>query len=218
MTRAFRLVLIAAALVVAWAAVGSAAHADSTPTVPTVPVTLPITAPITVPAPPTSPPTVPVSAPTPPTPPTMPSGGGTATDPCAQITGPLTAGGAPAAASCPLTPASDGGDGSLCVDATQHPSCADAKSTDPTTTTPASTTSTTTRDGETSGPSNGGTADPTTVVAAAGAAQHVSRTHSSSGTLPLTGGAVAGLVTLGGALAASGAALARAARSRRRTV
>jgi hypothetical protein len=147
-------------------------------------------------------------------------GGGTPTDPCAQITGPAAAQGAPISATCPITPTSDGGvDIPLCIDVAQQPSCSSAKSSGP----PASTTTTRATGDTSSGanhnrsrdtpapngsgdpPNSGSSSDPASSVPAASA-------HRSGATLPFTGGEVFALLTAGCALAGAGAALARAAR------
>lgn len=135
------------------------------------------------------------------------------TDPCAQIPGPASEQGAPIAATCPVTPASDGGvDIPICIDIAKVATCSEA----------AAVTTTTMSSAGGSGPGTGGsgstatgssgTAAPTAGGSTAGDTS--TDVRGTGETLPLTGSAIVWLLTIGTALAATGGALARVARRR----
>ena len=177
------------------------------PPLPTTPTTGTASAPAPVPSLPVSPSSLPGV-------PSPPGGSEGAQNPCAEVVDPATDAGAPIAASCPLTPTSDGGgDGALCVDVALAPSCASTQAVNTTTTTTTSKTPATSPPaGDPSDPTatsaDPASADTSAVEAAATTAKK------SGGTLPFTGGEVAGLATVGAMLAGCGLTLARAARRR----
>jgi hypothetical protein len=216
------------------AASGATEITFDTDELPTVPSTLALPPPTlgalpAIPSGPAAPsgglPASPVPAPGGGTPPVLPGTGGAGPaladpDPCAQASGPAADGGAPAVASCPVHRTSDGGvDMPLCIDIAVDATCATAQGVDgsATTTTIASSGGPTDSAGGNTG-SNAGNDSTGNGDGAPGAdASAISPstdTRGTGGTLPFTGGAIVGLVTIGTALAATGGALARVARRR----
>jgi hypothetical protein len=188
---------------------------------PALPVPLPVTLP-TLPSQLTTPTTAAAPAPLPSLPVspsslpgiTSPPGGSTGTqNPCADVVDQATESGAPVAASCPLTPTSDGGgDGALCIDVALKPSCTSTQAVNATTTTTTKPSAGSHSSGDPSDPAaTSGDPATTNTVAVEAAATTAKK---GGGTLPFTGGEVAGLAGLGAMLAASGLALARASRRR----
>jgi hypothetical protein len=137
-----------------------------------------------------------------------------AQDPCKEVTGPLTEGGAPIAASCTVTPTDEGGlDVELCLTIATIATCEASSEPTPSTTTPTTSGSTTTT---TSGGGNGGNGTGGTGTGGGGASGAGDPSPGGGGgaTLPFTGADVGALLALGTALASGGGLLNHLARRR----
>jgi hypothetical protein len=139
-------------------------------------------------------------------------------NPCGEAAEPARDGGAPFDANCPITPSDDGGaDAPFCIDVGPGASCSVAGAV--TTTTVASGDGNN-DGGDGSGGNHDGGSAPTpgdrdgSGKGVAAVLSPVTTTRGAGGTLPLTGGEIVGLLTIGTALAATGGALARVARRR----